>query len=200
MQIESIEVVLYTAVFLLPGCIIQNILEATNPLKKFSDQSMLFRYLLYSLIHCAIFSWAYLWLWKMKERQPVEALAIGVVISFLGAMALGVILSVIKQKDFAGRLLQKMHLRTIESIPTAWDYAFSKQEAMFVNVILNDDSSLYGAYASNSFASNADEDRDLYLEQVFYKTEDGEWKPVPNNKGVYISGGQIKSLSFYKAG
>jgi hypothetical protein len=53
MKIESLNIVSYTSLFLLPGFFIRGILAQLNPLKKLSDSLAFLSYLMYSIINLA---------------------------------------------------------------------------------------------------------------------------------------------------
>jgi len=58
--IETFDVVLYTAIFLLPGYIIKSTFDIFIPPPKHNDTKYFFTCLLYSIINFAVWSWAYI--------------------------------------------------------------------------------------------------------------------------------------------
>lgn len=60
MTIDSINVVFYTCIFLLPGYIIQEIITSLTPSKQYSDNVKLLRFLGYSILNLAVWSWLYM--------------------------------------------------------------------------------------------------------------------------------------------
>jgi len=86
----------------------------------------------------------------------------------------------------------------LELVPTAWDYQFGRAKPYWVLVRLKDGSTVYGLWGLSSFASDEPEDRDLYIEAVFRPTERGDWAPVEDSGGAWITGEQIAVIEFRK--
>ncbi len=97
-------------------------------------------------------------------------------------------------KLFAGRL----GFRTIHPVPTAWDYHFNRGKPYWALVTLVDGSRVFGLYGYKSFAGDAPDERDLYLEAVFVPTKSGEWVPVRDSGGIIIKANQITAIEFRK--
>ena len=53
MTIDSMEVVFYTCIFLLPGFIIKSVMDTLVPPAKHNDSKYFFSCLLYSIVNCA---------------------------------------------------------------------------------------------------------------------------------------------------
>ena len=54
MTIDSFDIVFYTAIFVLPGFLINNIIDTLNPSQKKSEGVLLLKSILYSIIHCSL--------------------------------------------------------------------------------------------------------------------------------------------------
>ncbi len=124
MTIDSFDTVFYTAVFLLPGFIINNIIDLTNPPPKHKDSIFFLKCFCYSIISCAIWSWLYLLIIHGIQLYETLRWILLISVSLIGSIIIGVILAIIKQYQYFDHLLQKFNVRTIHSIPTAWDYIF----------------------------------------------------------------------------
>lgn len=199
MSIDSFDVVFYTAVFILPGFIISNIIDLINPPKKFNEGKYFLKCLLLSIMNCAIWCWLYRIIIDCKDLSSLCHWILLVLVSLIGSTIIGIVIAVIKQKQIIDRLLYKLKVNTIHSTPTAWDYYFSKQESGFVIITLIDDSKLFGWYSSGSFTSSDPEERDIYVEKA-YKVENEQWKLDEQSAGFYIPKDQIKVIEFKKGG
>ena len=167
LTITSIDAVFYTAVFLLPGFIMNAIIEKTNPPSRHYAEKFFLRCFAFSILSCACYSWAY---------QPIIKNGIScitlywlqlILISIVGSTVLAIFISMIMQKHYIDKILQFTCLNTIHSIPNAWDYVFSKQKECFVIVTLYDDTKIKGWYSTKSFAASGNEETDLFLPQLY---------------------------------
>ena len=59
MTMGSLDIVFYTAIFILPGFVICSIIELTNPPPKYYESKYFLRCFMFSIINCALLSWAY---------------------------------------------------------------------------------------------------------------------------------------------
>ena len=69
---------------------------------------------------------------------------------------------------------------------------------MFVIITLQDDSTVYGFYGENSFASSEPDERDIYLEKIYDIDEKNKWIENKECLGIHISQNQIKTIEFLK--
>jgi hypothetical protein len=111
---------------------------------------------------------------------------------------LGVISGKLSSRDWLRRFLMRVGLEPIHSIPTAWDYYFSRTPPVWLLVTLKDGSRVGGFFGEKSFASSDPGERDLFIEDVFRVVEDGEWQPVPRNNGIFIKGEEIKHIEIWR--
>ena len=128
MSIDSFDVVFYTAVFILPGFIINSIIDLVNPPKKYNEGKYFLKCLLLSIINCAIWCWLYRIIIDCKNLSSLWHWLLLVLVSLIGSIIIGIVMAVIKQKQIIDLILDKLKVNTIHSTPTAWDYLFSKQE------------------------------------------------------------------------
>lgn len=194
MTIESFDIIFYTAIFVLPGFIINSFIDSINPSTKLSKEPYFLKCLLFSLCNCGVWSWLYIIVIKNKKLTLPWNWLLLLVISIVGSLIIGFILSVFKQKQLSQRFLSKFNIRTINSIPTAWDYYFSKLDSAFLIITLMDDTKLYGWYSTESFSSSNPEERDIYVELGYRIAEDGSWEKDDQSQGFYVSKNQIKYI------
>lgn len=161
MTIDSLEVVFYTCIFLLPGFIVKSVIDTLVPPPKHNDSKYFFSCLLYSIVNCAIWSWAYLLLNKISEEHPTIYWISLLAITVVGATLLAIFIGVVKQQGFIEWLFAKMKVNKIHPVPTAWDYYFSKQEESWIIVTLKNGKTIYGKFSDHSFASSDAEDRNV---------------------------------------
>lgn len=197
MSIDSFDVVFYTAIFVLPGFVVNGVINTVNPPKKHNEGVFFLKCIGYSIVSCAIWSWLYRIVLRCDCLNTVLRWALLIGISLFGSVIIGLIVAVVKQHQLLDRLLWLVKVRTIHSTPTAWDYIFSKQESGFVIITLIDDKKLYGWYSSASFTSSDPEERDIYVETA-YKVDNDKWEIDEQGSGFYVPKDQIKVIEFKK--
>ena len=196
MTIDSFEVVFYTCIFLLPGFIIKSIMDTLVPPIKHNDTKYFFSCLLYSVVNCAVWSWAYLLLNKISEEHPTIYWISLLAITVVGATLLAIFIGVVKQKGFIEWLFAKMRVNKIHPVPTAWDYYFSKQEESWIIVTLKNGKTIYGKFSEHSFASSDAEERDLYIEKTYNIKEDMTWVEDDKSNGILVAKDEIETIEF----
>ncbi|WP_027215224.1 DUF6338 family protein [Butyrivibrio fibrisolvens] len=194
MTISSIEVVVYTAYFVLPGYVIYGIVNSFVPMQIRSDAEKVLRFILYSLIELALWFW---WLGRIgdadKSTYWIKLLAVVLFTSIITGAVIGIFL----KWNPCGRLLRRLKVQVISKVPSAWDYKFSNlKEGRRLTVALNDGTFIRGIYYSRSMASCDDGYKDIYLEESWQLDGDGNWVRVKDTDGVWISPGAIKWISF----
>ncbi len=197
MTIDSFEVLFYTAIFLLPGFVINCIIDKTTPPQKHNDTKFIFKCIMFSIISCAIWSWLYLIIIRCDSLNAFIKWLLLILVSLLCSSLIGIVFAFVKQKQFVAKVLSRCQLKTSHSVPTAWDYIFSEQNEMFVIITLKDDKQIFGWYSTNSFTSSDPDERDMFVEKI-YDYNDGEWLVDDYNQGCYISKDQIKFIEFKK--
>ena len=197
MTIDSIEVVFYTCIFLLPGFIIKSVMDTLVPPAKHNDSKYFFSCLLYSIVNCAIWSWAYLLLNKIPEKYSIIYWISLLATTVVGATLLAVIIGVIRQKGAIEWLFEKLRINKIHPAPTAWDYYFSKQEEAWIVVTLKSGKTIYGKFSEHSFSSSDAEERDLYIEKTYIIKDDMTWEEDEKSKGILIAKEEIETIEFF---
>lgn len=194
MTIESFETVLLTCIFIIPGFIIDGTISLFIPPKKKNDGVHFLLFLMYSILHCAIWSWLYILLWKIRDKNLELFLFVLCLTAILTSFILGILIGLFKKFNLLRLFLNKLHCNVSHEVEESWDYVFSKQKSSYVVVLLNDDTEIYGWYGDKSFSSSTNEERDIFIEEVY----DKNWKLIENCEGLYISKDQIKTINFYK--
>jgi len=201
MIIDSLDVVFYTAIFILPGFIIKSGINALNPARKTSDGAFFLSCLVYSLVNCAVCSWAYILIRPLADKNAVIYWVLLLTITLLGAIIISTFIGLTKQRRFVKKIAKKLHIKVIDSTPTAWDYWFSKHEPSLVLITLSDGSVIRGWYGGDSFASSDPDERDLFIKKAYRKSANSEqWEDNPENNGIYISKEMIKLIEFKTTG
>ena len=199
MIIESYEYVIYTAMFLLPGYLINRIISLLVPSKGIDETDKVLRYLGYSLLNFTAWLWLF---WLIKKNIETGRALYWLLLSFaviITSLVTGIVLGVINNKVLLRKLFQKAGLQVEHPIPTAWDYIFSSpKHNRWTTVTLKSGKVLRGVYSNNSFASSDDNYRDLYLELSYIKdSADGDsWKLVDRTDGVWINPDEIAYIEF----
>ena len=197
MTIDSLEVVFYTCAFLLPGFIIKSVLDTLVPPAKHNDSKYFFSCLLYSIVNCAIWSWAYFLLNKISDNHPIIYWISLLATTVVGATLLAFVVGVIKQKGAIEWVFKKMGINKTHPAPTAWDYYFAKQEESWVVVTLKSGKTIYGKFSEHSFSSSDAEERDLYIEKTYGINDDMTWEEDEKSKGILIAKEEIETIEFF---
>lgn len=80
-----------------------------------------------------------------------------------------------------------------------WDSFFSRKEAMWVVITLKSGGVLRGKYGLKSFASVYPSERQIYLEELWSRGENGGFgEKASRSKGIIISEDEIKYIEFYE--
>lgn len=196
MTIDSFEVVFYTCIFLLPGFIVKSIIDTLVPPSKHNDSKYFFSCLLYSIVNCAICSWAYLLPDKISEEHSTKYWISLLAITVVGATLLAIFIGLVKQRGFIEWLFAIVKVNKIHPVPTAWDYYFSKQKESWIIVTLKNGKTIYGKFSNHSFASSDAEERDLYIEKTYNIKEDMTWVEDDKSNGILIAKGEVETIEF----
>ena len=199
MTLDSSDVLFFTLAFLVPGFILQWTLSAFVSQRKEDAQLLLLRYLTLSCANYGLWSGVVflIFLTDLPKNNPVLSAVAFFLIVFVSPVVIGLALGKSNQNDTIRRLLSKVGFRPIHVVPVGWDYKFSHiREAAWIIVTLTDNSQIAGFWGERSFASSEAEERDLYIEEVWIISEDGDWKPQDRSEGVLICSAQIKYIEF----
>lgn len=198
--LNSIDVVIYTTVFLVPGFVWSAVLSMLVPRRAHPAQIRFLEFLTLSCINHGIWIAPLAWIYMSGffANHPGSTALLLVIPTLLSPVGLGLLTGYLYQKDWPRRALGRFGFRTVHQIPTAWDYHFSRQLPYWVIVTLEDGSRAYGLYHRNSFAGDDPSERDLYLEAVYTPNPHGEWAPVEDSGGILIKANTIAAIEFKK--
>jgi hypothetical protein len=152
---------------------------------------------MYSVVNLAIWSWAYIWVTnKYMDHNISDSMyyLYLLLISLFGGLILSLIVGVIIQKRIIGWLATKLHLNSVDPADSSWDWLFTKYESHQILITLKDNTEICGWYGKNSFTSSDPAERDMFVEYIYKKDENGYYFDNPDNHGLYISKDQIKFI------
>ena len=197
MEFNSGTAVLFTAAFLMPGFVWSAVLSMFLPRKAKQSDNRFLEFFTLSCINNSIWFALFLYfaLRDYFTRYPLAASFWVFVALFVSPMLLGVFSAKMAQTDLLARLLRRLGFRTVRYIKSAWDWRFSRRQALWAVVTLKDGSVVYGYYGSHSFAG--DDPRDIYLEKI-YKPEENRFGSSKDNYGALIMADQISVVEFFR--
>ena len=125
-----------------------------------------------------------------------ESTWVFLLVLFGGPVCLGLLLGINIQRDLLRRSLNRLGLFPLHPSPTAWDWKFSRQDEQWVLVTLKNGDTISGFYGKESFSASNPDERDLYIHWI-YDTDETGTSSSPQEKGVYISAGEISTIEFW---
>ena len=181
---------------LLPGFIMCNIVDLTNPPKKFQQWRYAITCVLFSIMNIGCCFIYYIWLISLEDDR---AIIVFIISSVLLSSIIASYISYIKQHEYFNDFVEKwFNLNSIGTTPTAWGKLFSQFGESYVKVTLKDDTVFYGFWSDiNSVASTDEDIDDIFIEKI-YKND--KWEEDEADNGLYISKGQIKCIELMKEG
>ncbi len=197
MTFQSFQVVYYTSIFILPGYIIEQTTGTFIPSRSYSDWIKAIRCLIYSIINCAVWSWAYILITDKFTQEETLYWLLGTVVTIFGALFLGIIIGLLKKLNPIRSIFGHFKIQLEHPVPTAWDFKFSESGCRYIIIDMKDGSTIYGKYGSQSFASSISVERDIYLEEVYSFTENKPWEPIPRSDGILVKWSDIQDIVFY---
>jgi hypothetical protein len=196
MMFTNYETVVYTALFLIPGFVMSSAYSNIIPSRTSDSQLTLFRFLMFSLLNYVIWWWLLYELIQRKYWDDHAVLWILILFALLivSPYVLGIIAGISTKKEWTRKLLKKIGINPIHSVPTAWDYVMDRPA--WVIITLKDNSTIYGFYGEKSFASTVPNERDIYIE-VTYDFEEEQWISDDRSAGIWIQHSEIKHIEFF---
>jgi len=197
MTITSLNMVIYTFMFLVPGYITDEIISAIMPSKQHSDNVHLLRCMAYSVFDISLWYWLIvIVIEKIPEECAFYWLMLALVL-ILGGFISGVVIGVVRCNGVLEKLLVLCHVHMENSIPTAWDYKFTHVNGgRWVIVRLKDGLVYRGLFYSDSFAGSDPDNRDIYIQELYTTNDKGDWNRVEKTDGVWISINEIETIEF----
>ncbi|BCG80103.1 DUF6338 family protein [Mesorhizobium sp. 113-3-3] len=108
-------------------------------------------------------------------------------------MVIGLLLGLGHQKKWYATACEWLGWEVVHSMPTAWDWKFAQRTEHWLIITLKDGTLFHGFYGRKSFASS-DNDRDIYIEQIFSLGRGGRWIPMPN--GLWVQTSEVSTIEF----
>ena len=88
--------------------------------------------------------------------------------------------------------------RLVSPVRKPWDYVFGKRESYWVIVHLKDGRRVGGRFDTQSFASSSPAEHEIYLEQIWKLSDDGDFlAPVEYSKGMIILEKDIVAVELF---
>ncbi len=198
MTFTTFDAVLLTAAFLVPGFVWSAVLSMLVPRRASTRELRVLEFLTLSCLNNGFWSWlVFLLIYLgMAEWGPYWTALIAFGIIFVSPILLGVISGRLYQTQGIGRLLRRLGFRTIDPVPTAWDWHFSQAKPYWATVTLKNGSRVLGLFGTRSFAGDEPQGRDLFLEATYRLLPNGEWAPVEDTAGALIMPDQIAVIEF----
>lgn len=137
----------------------------------------------------------------LSVQEPwLARAAIWIALTLVGPALFGFLLGAADQKEWWNLVANKFNLSIVHVIPAAWDWRFSKvpRDGIFIMVTLTSDERVAGFFGRNSFASSDVGERDLYIEEEYIVTEEGQWASRPTKVGILIPVKEIKYIEFWE--
>lgn len=113
-------------------------------------------------------------------------------------MAVGLVSGLVTSKEYVYRIMKKMKLNPIHPTPTAWEDCFSDTDEQFILVRLKNGNQFGGKLNTECFISSDVENQDIYISEIYEIDDQNQWNK--QDRGVYISRGEISSIEFIPIG
>lgn len=198
-MIESIDVVTYSAYFLVPGYLISEIIKHFLPETKVDEFEKTIQCLGYSVLELTLWYWFFSIIMNKYDKKTYKYWLFLMLAILVTSFITGIVIGLIKQKKPLKCILDCLDIKTDHPIPTGWDYKFFNTETTrWVCICLDNDTYIRGKYGTNSLASSEPDNHDIYLEEVYLKDENGDWKKEERTDGIWVSATGIKWINFYK--
>jgi hypothetical protein len=200
MTLDSFDALFYTLAFIVPGFILWSTRAALVPQRAEDTGLSLVRFLIYSCLHYALWSWLIYLMFRIEffTAYPYRSAAAWFLIIFVSPLSLGMLLGALRNTGVVRRLLGKVKLRPLHHIPSAWDYIFFRMsEGAWILVTMKDGKKVAGKFGRESYAAPSSE-RDLYIQEVYdLVNAETPWQKITRSPGIWIKGDEIKSIEFW---
>lgn len=198
MELNTEQAVLWAFVFLLPGFVWSAVYAMLIPRKTDSDNIRFMEFFTLSSINNAFWSWLIYLAYQRRlysDHPFVEALLIFIVV-FLSPAIAAVVTAKFKQSGWIARFVDWLGFNAALQIKTAWDFKLSETAPTWIEIHLKSGERIFGLYGTDSFAGDAGDTADLYLEKTLVSNEDGQMIEETVNQGIWIASDQIATMEF----
>ena len=191
LNVDNLSLVL---TFIVPGLLILSIRAQFLTGRRPSHSASLLSYLAISALYYALVVPVIL---LFIDPSHLTKATWGVIWVFVGPVLSGLLLGIERQQDGLHNLLRLCHLNPVHSMPTAWDWKFTKiRNVEWVLVTLKNGKRFAGRCDCQSFASSDPTERDIYLTSLRNIGEGSAW-PLRGDKSVLITSGEISTIVFW---
>lgn len=193
-DIKTLEQLSLISAFIVPGLVAMFVRCQFLTGRIDTSKDALLGFFTISLIWAGITSPILLWLGDARLSLPWQVLA-WLLWAVVGPAGLGVLLGRSASRGWFRRVMQRLGMRTVHVLPTAWDWKFGSLDASWVTVTMKDGARISGFVGARSFASSDPRERDLYMEEVWRVDENNQWTRH-GEWGVLIPHGEIRCVEF----
>lgn len=199
-MINSLSVVVYTALFVIPGYVYHRVVGAFGTQRAEPIERLVPYYVLFSVANfvvlntlLSIFGVAY---GADLSHAPFDWRLL--VITMPGPLICGLLMGIGVRNDWLYRAMCWLKLRPLHPVTSAWDYAFSRLPQCWIRAWLEDGSQVRGELAEGSiFASDDPDERDLLLIRTFCDGQDGNWGVPAWPSSVWVRADQVTRVEFF---
>ena len=200
---EIIYTIIAAVAFVIPGSIVTSITRRVIPKGENEYNTKILEYFIYSFFNFFIWSiliyniYSNIDCWK--EHYVLLWLMMFIII-FLSPTVIALVIIFIAQKDVIKKICTHFNLASVDTEPSAWDFKFKNICSEWVIVTLKDDNIIAGFLGSDSYISQNEKERDIYINEVFEIDKNNKWTKKKNTDGILIKAEEIKSIEFFKEG
>lgn len=197
MIFSNYDSVFYTILLIVPGFILN--LGYTYLIPHREGQAAIYsiRFITYSCINYAII-WPFahdMIMEKYWETHPFRWSLLLIIFLLALPYFLGLVIGIINGKDWIRRALRKGGINPIHPVPTGWDYIMPKTQK-YVIITLKNGQDIYGLFSEKSMASSVPTEKDIYLEQIYSLSDEGDWETIARGEGMWVNGSEILHIEF----
>jgi hypothetical protein len=114
----------------------------------------------------------------------------------------GLVIAIADNWQIVKKVARICGLKTMHSIPTAWDYRFSqlgREGPRYVIVTFKDGKQIGGLFYNTALASSESTERDIYLIDTHTRdaNDPSGWIRQPGNDGILIMANEVRSFEFF---
>ena len=204
MTIPSLQVILFTLIFLVPGYLINSVYSLLTVRRTEIKEILLLRFLAFSTFNLSV---TYpivriLVTGNYISAHPLRTLGWFLAIIFVSPCVIGGIIGWIDRCKFIRTALGWLGVSAMSSSPAAWDEKFSaicnnKDLGRAITVTMKDGAQFAGFFGNKgSTASSDSNERDLFLE-TGYKYINEEWTEPGRTDGILLKGSEILAIEFF---
>lgn len=199
MTLSSYDVIIYTGFFILPGYIMNEIIEALIPVKVHTEGIKTIKFLGYSVFNFTIWSWLFVLIYKNLSSTSVSYYVLLIMFTVITSTLSGIAIGLLRKFELIRKLFIRFRVQMVHPIPNAWEYKFSKiEEPRWLIITLGSGKCIYGYYGIKSLASSDMNNRDIYLEEIYELDENKNWTKVDRTDGIWINESEIKLIEYKK--